>query len=164
MAIRSLHVRRWAFKASLGLFSLKLPEQQQQSTAADLGRFWRSLGEMFGQAFCLNKLLKQDRVSIHSSCVSLDWFGGELLREFSADVPTISGVWTVRIWHLSQLDFNLWVFLKGELCENSFWSTVELKAAISEATQRIPFRIVKDSWPFLFSESRNILRKKGYIW
>ena len=60
--------------------------------AADLGRFWRSLGEMFGQAFCLNKLLKQDRVSIHSSCVSLDWFGGELLREFSADVPTIPGV------------------------------------------------------------------------
>ena len=60
--------------------------------AADLGRFWRSLGEMFGQAFRLNKLLKQDRVSIHSSCVSLDWFGGELLREFSADVPTIPGV------------------------------------------------------------------------
>ena len=60
--------------------------------AAVLGRFWRYLGEMFGQAFRLNKLLKQDRVSIHSSCVSLDWFGGELLREFSADVPTISGV------------------------------------------------------------------------
>ena len=40
---------------------------------AVLDRFWRSLGETFGQAFLRNQWFQQDGASVHVSGVSLDW-------------------------------------------------------------------------------------------
>ena len=100
-----------------------------------LDRFWRSLEETFGQAFHQNQWFQQDGASVHVSGVSLDW----IRRHFAERVISrhTDHPWSPNSPDLSPLDFHLWGFLKDELRGNTFGTTLELKAAISEATRRI---------------------------
>ena len=64
---------------------------------AVVDRFWRSLGETFGQAFF--KTNGSSMVARVSMFLASLWtgLGGTLLRESSADILTVPGVRIVRI-------------------------------------------------------------------
>ena len=127
---------------------------------AVLDRFWRSLGETFGQAFLRNQWFQQDGASVHVSGVSLDW----IRRHFAERVISrrTDRPWSPNSPDLSPLDFHLWGFLKDELRGNTFGSTVELKAAISEATQRIPIEQCQRVMANFVLRLKKCIEKKGF--
>ena len=70
--------------------------------------------------------------------------------------------WSPNSPDLSSLDFHLSGILKDVLRGNTFGSTVELKAAISEATQRIPIEQCQRVTANFVLRLKKCIEKKGF--
>jgi len=127
---------------------------------AILSRFWRSLGQKFGQVNRQTQWFQQDGASVHVSGISLDW----IRRHFGQRVISRRTVhpWSPNSPDLSPLDFHLWGFLKDQLIGNTFGSTTELKTAIIEATQRIPIEQCQRVMANFVLRAKKCIEKKGF--
>ena len=126
---------------------------------AILSRFWRSLGQKFGQVNRQTQWFQQDGASVHVSGISLDW----IRRHFGQRVISRRTVhpWSPNSPDLSPLDFHLWGFLKDQLIGNTFGSNTELKTAIIEATQRIPIEQCQRVMANFVLRAKKCIEKKG---